>query len=257
MNKITETFKNKKAFIAYIMGGDPNIEKTREYILAIEKAGADLIEIGIPFSDPIAEGEVIERANLRAYNSGTNLDKLFDMLLSLKGIVKIPILFMTYLNPIFHYKYDKFFEKCLNCGISGVIIPDMPFEEHEEILPFSDKYSIDIITLITPTSNNRIEHAAKNAKGFIYLVSSMGVTGIRSEIKTDISKIISNIKQYTDVPIAVGFGIHNPEQAKNFSKQADGIIVGSAIVNLIEQHGENAMDIIFEYVRAMKNAITT
>jgi tryptophan synthase alpha chain len=237
------------------MGGDPDLGITRECILAMEKAGADIVEIGIPFSDPIAEGPVIQRANLRALSSCTDVDKLFEMVRSLKDEVKIPLLFMTYLNPVFRYGYNRFFLKCKECGISGVIFPDVPFEEQGELLPFAERYDIDIITLIAPTSDARIERAAKNAKGFVYLVSSMGVTGVRSSIQTDIGKIVSDIKQYTDTPVAVGFGIHSPEQASSLSRQADGIIVGSAIVKLIEEHGREAGNAVFEYVKIMKDAM--
>ncbi|MCL2032264.1 MAG: tryptophan synthase subunit alpha [Methanomassiliicoccaceae archaeon] len=245
----------KKAFVAYIMGGDPDPDMTKEYILAMEQAGADIIEIGIPFSDPIAEGEVIQRANLRALASATDIDKLFETLRPLKGVVKVPLLFMTYLNPVFRYGYDRFFERCGRCGISGVIVPDMPFEEQGELLPFAEKHRIDIITLIAPTSQVRIEQAAKGAGGFIYLVSSLGVTGMRSSIRTDIGKIVAEIRRHTDVPIAVGFGIHSPEQAASLSEQADGIIVGSAIVRLVEEHGRDAGSVIADYIRNMKKAM--
>ena len=256
-SKISDAFKGtgKKVFIAYLMGGDPDLGMSRDLILAMERAGADIIEIGIPFSDPIAEGEVIQRANIRALSANTDVDKLFDMVGSLKDEIKIPLLFMTYLNPVFRYGYDRFFKRCSESRISGVIFPDVPFEEQGEVLPFAERYRIDIITLIAPTSKARIERAAKNAKGFVYLVSSLGVTGVRSNIRTDIGTIVSEIRRHTDVPVAVGFGIHSPEQAAAVSKQADGIIVGSAIVRMIEEHREDATDIIAEYVRTMKNAM--
>jgi tryptophan synthase alpha chain len=257
MSKISDAFAGagKKVFIAYLMGGDPDLGITRELILSMEKAGADIIEIGIPFSDPIAEGEVIQRANIRALASQTNVDKLFDMVLSLKEDVKIPLLFMTYLNPVFRYGYEPFFRRCSECGIGGVIFPDVPFEEQGEVLPFAEKHGVDVITLIAPTSESRIERTAKNAKGFIYLVSSLGVTGVRTNIRTNIGDIVSGIRRHTDVPVAVGFGIHSPEQAAALSKQADGIIVGSAIVKLIEEHGCGAAEIVAEYVKSMKNAM--
>lgn len=255
MSKISDAFQNKNAFVAYLMGGDPDLDKTRTYIMALEKAGADIIEIGIPFSDPVAEGEVIQRANLRALAAQTNTDKLFEMVKSLKDTVKIPLLFMTYLNPVFRYGYDAFFQKCAECGISGVIIPDLPIEEQEELHPFATQHQIEIITLIAPTSKNRIELTAKQAQGFIYMVSSMGVTGIRSEIQSDVAEIVAEIKRHTPVPVAIGFGVHTPEQAKTLSKQADGIIVGSAIVKIIEEQDSNTEAKLTEYVQSMKQAM--
>jgi tryptophan synthase alpha chain len=255
MSRITDAFKGKKAFIAYLMAGDPNLDKTADYILALQEGGADLIEIGIPFSDPIAEGETIQSANLRAFASGTALTGIFEMTLALKGKVNIPLLFMSYVNPIFNYGYDAFFKRCLRCGINGVILPDVPFEEQEEVLPFAKKYGIDIITLIAPTSLQRIENIAKTAEGFIYLVSSMGVTGVRSVISNDIRPIAAAVRERTGTPVAVGFGIHTPEQAAEISGYADGVIVGSAIVNIIAQNsGETAKELT-DYVRSMKKGM--
>ncbi|MCL2148377.1 MAG: tryptophan synthase subunit alpha [Methanomassiliicoccaceae archaeon] len=245
----------KKAFIAYVMGGDPDLDMTREYILAMEGAGADIIEVGIPFSDPIAEGEVIQRANVRALASRTDIDGLFAMVRSLKGEVRAPILFMTYLNPVFRYGYARFFEGCEQCGVCGVIVPDMPFEEQGELLPFAEEHHVDVITLIAPTSRARIGRAAEGAVGFIYLVSSMGTTGARDSIRTDIGGIVSEIRRHTDIPVAVGFGIHNPSQAASLSELADGVIVGSAIVKLVEEHGRDAGGAIAEYIREMKKAM--
>ncbi|QNU67396.1 tryptophan synthase subunit alpha [Ruminiclostridium herbifermentans] len=256
MSKIKNAFANGKAFIGFLTAGDPSLDKTEEFILSMVEAGADLIEIGIPFSDPIAEGEVIQRANERALSVNTTLNKIFNMVKSVRLKTQIPIVFLTYLNPVFTYGYDHFFRECNNNDIDGVIIPDIPFEEKEELTPFGEKYSIDIISLIAPTSQERIDKIAKKAQGYVYCVSSMGVTGVRSEIKTDLSSIISDIRNVTDVPIAVGFGISTPEQAAQISSYADGIIVGSAIVKIIEEHGENAAKPLYEYVRAMKGAIS-
>ena len=256
MNYIKDAFKNKKAFIAYLMAGDPNLAVSAEYILTVQDAGADMVEIGIPFSDPIAEGEVIQAASMRALATGARLDGVFEMVASIKGRMRVPMVFMTYLNPVFVYGYDRFFVKCAEIGICGVIIPDLPFEEQGEAKIIAEKYGIKIITLVAPTSEKRIARIAKNAEGFIYLISSMGVTGVRSEITTDLTAMISDIRKYTDVPIAVGFGISTPEQAKYYSGAADGVIVGSAIVRIIGEHGENAKQALHEYIREVKQSCT-
>jgi len=256
MNRICDAFRDKKAFIAYLMAGDPSLEKTGEYILAMQEAGADLIEIGIPFSDPIAEGKVIQRANLRALAEHTTADRLFEMLEGINGKVSVPLVFLTYLNPVIHYGSDRFFRRCRDCGVSGIIIPDMPFEEQAELLDCSEKYGVEIVTLVAPTSDERIERIAKAARGFIYLVSSMGVTGVRSKITTDIPSLVATVKRVSDIPVAVGFGIATPEQAKEYSRVADGVIVGSAIVKIIEEHGGEAAKALDAYVREMKAAVS-
>jgi len=255
MNRIIDAFQNKKAFVAYLMAGDPNLAVSAEYFLTAQDAGADMVEIGIPFSDPIAEGEVIQAASTRALAAGARLDGVFDMVVSIKDKMRIPMVFMTYLNPVFVYGYDRFFAKCAEIGVCGVIIPDLPFEEQGEAKVIAIKHGIEIVTLIAPTSDNRIEKIAGSAEGFIYLVSSMGVTGVRSEITADLSAIISEIRKHTDVPIAIGFGISTPDQAKHYSTIADGVIVGSAIVRIIGQHGENAKKALFEYIQEMKRNV--
>ncbi|MCL2484747.1 MAG: tryptophan synthase subunit alpha [Endomicrobia bacterium] len=255
MNKISEVFKNKKALIIYLTAGDPSLNKTEEFIVALAENGADLIEIGIPFSDPVAEGEVIQNAMARALSKSINLDDIFNMVSNVKKKVSIPLTFMTYLNPLLSYGYDKFFKKCKETGIEAVIVPDMPFEEQKEIKDFTDKYGITIITLIAPTSDERIEKLAKNAEGFIYLVSSLGVTGVRREITTDINAIVSNIKQITGVPVAVGFGISTGKQAKEMIKSADGVIMGSAIVKIIAEHKENATPKIADFILGVKKEV--
>ncbi|MCL2773354.1 MAG: tryptophan synthase subunit alpha [Oscillospiraceae bacterium] len=258
MSKISQVFKNNKAFIAFVTGGDPNIETTEKLIIAMEEAGADIIEIGIPFSDPIAEGIVIQEADERALKSGTTTDKLFDMLNGLKEKVKIPLLFMTYLNPIYTYGKEKFLKNCEECGISGVIVPDMPFEERGELSDLCKNHRIDLISMITPTSNQsdeRIKMIAKEADGFLYCVSSLGVTGVRNEIKTDIKNMIEQVKKVSDIPCAVGFGISTPEQAMNMSAVADGIIVGSAIVKIVGEYGGDCIEPVKKYVYEMKKAV--
>lgn len=253
MSKISDAFKNKKAFIAYVMAGDPDIEFTRNLVISLERAGADIIELGIPFSDPIAEGEVIQAASVRALQSGTTLEKVLDLCASLRGKVSIPLLLMTYLNPVFNYGYQAFFKRCNECGVAGLIIPDMPFEEQDELSGYADNASIDIITLIAPTSEFRIEKAVKNARGFIYMVSSMGVTGARKDLNSDILGIIKTVRKYTTVPVAVGFGVHTPEQAANIGRIADGVIVGSAIVDAAHNGGVSKAE---SYVRSMKEKMS-
>ena len=254
MSKISKVFKNGKAFIGFLTAGDPSKEKTIEYVLAMEEAGADIVEIGIPFSDPIAEGPVIQKANIRALKQGVNTDTIFDLVERIREKSDIPLVFLTYINPVFYYGYEKFFKKCSELDINGIVIPDLPYEEKNEILEFTKKYNVDIISLIAPTSKERIQLIAKEATGFIYLVSSMGVTGVRSEIKTNLSEIIQEIRSVTNIPIAVGFGINTPEQSKNIAKVADGVIVGSAIVRIIEKYGDNSVQYIKDYVSEMKDA---
>jgi tryptophan synthase alpha chain len=256
MSKINNAFKNGKAFIGFLTAGDPSLEKTQEYVLEMVKAGADLIEIGVPFSDPIAEGEVIQRANIRALAAGTTLDRIFEAVAVIRQKTQIPIVFLTYLNPVFTYGYDHFFRNCSEYGVDGVIIPDIPYEEKAELTPFSEKYEIDIISLIAPTSEERINRISANAKGFVYCVSSTGVTGVRTEIKTDLQSILTAVKSATKVPAVVGFGISTQSQVSEISKYADGIIVGSAIVKIIEEHGESAGKPLYDYVYKMKQAIT-
>jgi tryptophan synthase alpha chain len=255
MNRIKDAFNNKKAFIAYLMAGDPNLKVSAEYILTAQDAGADMIEIGIPFSDPIAEGEVIQAASVRALAAGTRLDGIFDMVASIKDKMRIPLVFMTYVNPVFVYGYDRFFKRCADIGICGIIIPDMPFEEQGEAKTSAKEHGIEIVTLVAPTSEKRISQIAKNAEGFIYLVSSMGVTGVRSEITTDLPAIVAEIRKHTATPIAIGFGISTPEQAKYYSLAADGVIVGSAFVRIIGQYGENAKQLLYESIKEMKQNI--
>ena len=253
---IKDAFKNGKAFVAFITAGDPNLDKTAEYILEMERAGADLIEIGIPFSDPIAEGVVIQEADLRALQSGTTTDGIFDMVEKLRRKTDMPLAFMGYLNPVFHYGYERFFARCKECGISGIIIPDLPYEEKGECEEIAAKYGVDVISMIAPTSAARIRAIASEAKGFLYVVSSMGVTGIRSEIKTDLASILVAVREASDIPAAVGFGINTPEQAAKVAQIADGVIVGSAIVKIIARYGSEAGPYIYDYVKSMKEAIT-
>lgn len=255
MSRISEAFNHKKAFIAFLTAGDPIMEKTVEYILELEKAGASLVEIGIPFSDPMAEGPVIQEANIRALANGMTTDKVFEIVKEVRKVSNIPICLMTYLNPVFHFGYDNFFKKCQEVGVDGIIIPDCPYEESKEVSDVCYQYGVDLISMIAPTSKDRTLEIASKAKGFIYLVSSMGVTGMRSNIVTDIEGIVESIKSVTDTPVAVGFGINNPQQVKHFGNIADGVIVGSAIVNIIKEHGQNAHQPLFDYVKSLTDEL--
>ncbi|MGN0564688.1 MAG: tryptophan synthase subunit alpha [Candidatus Heritagella sp.] len=255
MSKIASAFENGKAFIAFITCGDPDLETTAAVVRAAVENGADLIELGIPFSDPTAEGPVIQGANLRALNGGVTTDRIFDLVRELRRDVTVPMVFMTYANVVFSYGADRFLSTCRAVGIDGLILPDLPYEEKEEFLPDCRRYGVDLISLIAPTSENRIAMIAREAEGFLYIVSSLGVTGTRSEIKTDLASIVEVIRQNTRIPCAIGFGISTPEQAKAMAGLSDGAIVGSAIVKLIGKYGKDAAAPVGEYVRRMKEAI--
>lgn len=255
MTETAKAFENGKAFIPFITCGDPDLETTAKIVREAVANGADLIELGIPFSDPTAEGPVIQGANIRALKGGVTTDKVFDLVRELRKDVTIPMVFMTYSNVVFSYGADKFISTCKEIGINGLILPDLPYEEKEEFLPQCKKYGVDLISLIAPTSENRIAMIAKEADGFIYLVSSLGVTGTRSEISTDLKSIVDVIRQNTSVPCAIGFGISTPEQAKKMADIADGAIVGSAIIKIIEQYGKDAPKYVGEYVKSMKDAV--
>lgn len=255
MTETAKAFENGKAFIPFITCGDPDLETTAKIVREAVANGADLIELGIPFSDPTAEGPVIQGANIRALKGGVTTDKVFDLVRELRKDVTVPMEFMTYSNVVFSYGADKFISTCKEIGINGLILPDLPYEEKEEFLPQCKKYGVDLISLIAPTSENRIAMIAKEADGFIYLVSSLGVTGTRSEISTDLKSIVDVIRQNTSVPCAIGFGISTPEQAKKMADIADGAIVGSAIIKIIDQYGKDAPKYVGKYVKSMKDAI--
>ena len=256
MSRIAKAFENGKAFIPFITCGDPDLETTAAAVRAAVKSGADLIELGIPFSDPTAEGPVIQGANIRALKGGVKTDMIFELVRELRTDVTVPMVFMTYANVVFSYGAEKFISTCAEIGIDGLILPDIPFEEKEEFLPICRRYDVALISLIAPTSENRIGMIAKEAEGFIYIVSSLGVTGMRSEINTDLESIVSVIRQNTDVPCAVGFGISTPEQAKKMAAVSDGAIVGSAIIRFLERYGSDAPTYIGEYIKEMKAAVS-
>ena len=255
MSNIRKAFGNGKAFIPFITCGDPDLETTGKVVREAVANGADLIELGIPFSDPTAEGVVIQGANIRALSGGVTTDKIFDFVAELRKDVKIPMVFMTYANVVFSYGAERFMKKCVETGMDGIILPDIPFEEKEEFTEIAEKYGIEMISLVAPTSENRIAMIAREAKGFIYVVSSLGVTGTRSEITTNIGDIVSVIRENTDIPCAVGFGISTPEQAKKMAGFSDGAIVGSAIIKIIEKYGKDSPKYVGEYIKSMKDAL--
>ena len=255
MSKIASAFQDKKAFIAFITCGDPDLETTAAAVREAVKNGASLIELGIPFSDPTAEGPVIQAASLRALQGGVTTDKIFDLVRELRKDVTVPLVFMTYANVVFSYGADRFLANCKEVGIDGLILPDVPYEEKEEFLEPCRKYGVDLISLIAPTSEDRIAMIADEAEGFLYIVSSLGVTGTRTEIKTDLASIMEVVRQSTDLPCAIGFGISTPEQAKKMSDLSDGVIVVSAIVKLLAKYGKDAPKYIGEYVRSMTEAM--
>lgn len=257
MTRIRNAFLNKKAFIPFITCGDPDIATTEEVVMAAADAGADLIELGIPFSDPMAEGPVIQSANARALAGGVTTDDVFEMVERLRAKTDIPLVFMTYANVVFSYGTKLFLSKCKETGIDGLILPDVPFEEKEDFSGACKNAGVDLISLIAPTSENRIAMIAKEAEGFLYIVSSLGVTGQRSEITTDIKAIVDVVRSCTDIPCAVGFGISTPEQAAAMAKVSDGAIIGSAIVKIIAEHGKDSPKYVGEYINKITNVLKT
>ena len=255
MSRIEQAFQKKKAFIPFITCGDPSLEVTKKLVCAMEKAGADLIELGIPFSDPTAEGPVIQAANIRALSAGVTTDKIFKMVDEVRQDSSVPLVFMTYANVVFSYGIERFAKKAAAVGMDGVILPDVPFEEKEEFASVFRKEGMDLISLIAPTSHDRISMIAKEAEGFVYCVSSLGVTGMRSQITTDVGAMVELVKKSSDIPAAIGFGISGPEQAKKMAAVSDGVIVGSAIVKLVEKYGKDAVPYVAEFVKSVKDAI--
>ena len=255
MSKIHRAFEKGKAFIPFLTCGDPDPETTAAAVRAAAANGADLIELGIPFSDPTAEGPVIQGANLRALRGGITTDRVFDLVRELRRDVTVPLVFMTYANVVYSYGADRFISTCAEIGIDGMILPDLPFEEKEEFLPLCRKYGVDLISMVAPTSEDRIAMIAREAEGFLYVVSSLGVTGERSEIRTDLAAMVKTVRENTRTPCAIGFGISTPEQARQMAALSDGAIVGSAIVRIVEQYGKEAPEKVGGYVKAMKQAI--
>ncbi len=249
MSKISEAFQNKKAFVGFLTAGDPSLDKTEEFIITMEKAGASIIEIGVPFSDPIAESPVVQEANVRALSveGGCTTDMIFNMLARVKDKISVPVVLMSYLNPVYKFGYEEFMAKCKETGVSGLIIPDMPYDERGELLPFAEKYGIDIISLVAPASKSRIRMIAGDATGYIYVLPSLNATDARNDIITDISGIVAEIRQVTDTPVVLEIGVNYPEA--EYETIADGFVVENAIVNIIAEHGDNATDKIYDYVK--------
>lgn len=248
---------NGKAFVAFITAGDPSLDVTEELVLAMAEEGVDLIELGIPFSDPTAEGPTIQEANLRALSGGVTTDDVFDMVERVRAHgCDVPLVFMTYANVVFSYGVERFAEREARAGMQGIILPDVPFEEKDEFAaPFAEQ-GLELVSLIAPTSAERISTIAHDAAGFVYCVSSLGVTGVRSEITTDIGAMVELVRAANpDVPVAVGFGISTPEQAARMAALSDGAIVGSAIIKLVAQHGEACAEPVRAYVREMAAAV--
>lgn len=254
-SRITAAFKGSKAFIPFVTCGDPDLETTEEIIAALARAGADVIELGIPFSDPTAEGPVIQAANLRALSAGTTTDAIFDMVARVRKTVDVPFAFMTYANVVFHYGIERFCARAAEAGIDGLILPDVPFEEKDEFAGACEAHGMTLISMIAPTSEARIDAIAREAAGFIYCVSSLGVTGVRSEITTDLDSIVARIRAATDVPVAIGFGISTPKQAAAMAGKSDGAIVGSAIVKTIAREGRAAAPAVEEFARQLADAV--
>lgn len=256
MSNIKKAFENGKAFIPFVTCGFPDFETSIKIIHTVAESGADMIELGLPFSDPTAEGPVIQLASLKALENGMTAAKAFEMAMQLRQDgISIPLVFMTYANVVFSYGSDKFISTCHDIGIDGLILPDIPYEERSEFLDTCRKYSLDLIPFVAPTSKNRAAMIAKEAEGFIYIVSSLGVTGVRSEITTDIAGIVKTIRENTDVPCAVGFGISNPQQAHKMAKVADGVIVGSALIKIIDAGGPRMLNNVADFVSSMKAAL--
>jgi tryptophan synthase alpha chain len=255
MSNIANAFQNGKAFIGFVTGGDPSLEKSEEFILALARAGTDIIEIGIPFSDPVAEGPVIQAANLRALAAGATVESMFTLVARVRQKIDTPLVFLTYLNPVHHYGYENFFARCEAVGLDGIIIPDLPFEEHGELRDITVRHGVDLISLVAPTSKQRIAEIAKQARGFLYIVSSMGVTGVRHTLPADLHEVLRQVREATKLPAAVGFGVHTPEQAREIAQYADGVIVGSAMVKLAEQYGQQAGPPIFAFAKEMKQTL--
>lgn len=255
MSNISKAFDHGKALIPFITCGDPNLNATAEFIYSIVEAGADLIELGIPFSDPTAEGPVIMEASARALSAGTTADKIFDMVKRLRKSISIPMVFMTYANVLFAYGTEDFISISKEIDIDGFILPDVPYEEKEEFDAICKKYDRDLISLIAPTSNERISMIARAASGFLYCVSSLGVTGTRAAITTDVGSMVKTAKEVSDIPCAVGFGISGPEQAAAMAALSDGVIVGSAYMKLIAEHGASSAPYISAFTRELREAI--
>jgi len=255
MTRIGKVFSEGKAFIPFVTAGDPSIEVTEQLVYRMAEAGADLIELGIPFSDPVAEGPVIQEADNRALSGGVTTDDVFEMMRRVRRNCSIPIAFMTYANPVFTYGPERFMQNCREAGVDAVIVPDLPFEEKGELLPFCRKHGITLISMIAPTSGERIKKIASEAEGFVYCVSSMGITGVRQDVGSFAGDMVKLVKEVRDIPCTIGFGISTPEQAAAMAGFADGVIAGSAIVKIVGQYGKDCIPYVADYVGKMKKVL--
>ncbi|MBF7096997.1 tryptophan synthase subunit alpha [Alkalibacter mobilis] len=260
-SKITKKFEelkkfDKRALITYITAGDPDIKDTEKLIYAMERAGADIVELGIPYSDPLADGPVIQRAAQRALKKNVNIDDIFDMVKEVRKNTQLPLAFLMYYNSILRYGINKFIEKCKDVGMDGLIVADLPLEERKEFKDLLKNTGVDLIPLVAPTSRERIKMIVEDASGFIYCVSSLGVTGTRSSFSTELKDFMDLVRSYTDVPTAIGFGISGTEAIRELKDYSDGLIVGSAIIKKIEEGLEYGthLEKVEEFVKELKSA---
>lgn len=255
MTKTREAFAGGKAFIPFLTAGDPSLAVTEELIVELASAGADLIEIGIPFSDPVAEGPVIQGADARALAAGTTTDGIFEMVRRVREKTGVPLAFMTYINPVYRYGSERFVKQCAELGVDALIVPDLPFEEKGELQPYCAECGVDLVSLIAPTSKERIRTIAREAEGFLYCVSSLGVTGVRTAITTDVGEMVSLVREVSDIPCAIGFGIATPQQAEEMARKADGAIVGSAVMKIIARYGPDCVPHVTAYAQEIARAV--
>jgi tryptophan synthase alpha chain len=262
MNRIDGKFKflkekNEKAMIAFITAGDPNLDTTIDVVLAMEVAGADIIELGIPYSDPLADGVIIQQSSTRALNNGARISKIMNTVKEIRKNTEVPLVYLVYYNSVFKYGIEKFIKECSNVGIDGIIIPDLPIEERKDIIEVADSYGVNLIPLVAPTSKKRIESIVNNGKGFVYCVSTNGVTGVRKELGTNIEEYMEVVSQYTNLPKAIGFGISGPDMAKELKSYCDGVILGSAIVRLFGEglEKEELITNVKNFVKSIKDVL--
>lgn len=255
MSRIKEAFKDGKALIGFLTAGVPSAEDTLRYMEDLETAGADLIEIGVPFSDPVADGAVIMEADVQALKNKVHLPQVMEIVKAFRKQSETPLVFLSYYNPIFNYGVKNFFEEAKAIGLDGVAIPDLPYEEQMEIRPFADTYGIDIIQIIGSASEERICQNVKNATGFVYIVSSVESANRKTDMKRNLADIISVIRKTTDTPIVVGLDGHHPEELQKMKEMADGITTGSIVVDMINKNGKKAGKLVQEYMKKLKISI--
>ena len=245
--------KKEKGLITFITGGDPDLETSYKLVMEMFKEGADLVEIGVPFSDPVAEGPTIEKASMRALKSGTTTDKIFELVRDLRKETDKPILLMLYINLVYKYGCEKFIDRCVDVGVDGLIIPDLPLEEIDEVKAYTKDKGVLLINLVAPTTNEeRLEKIVNVSEGFIYCVSSLGVTGVRSNITTDLEGFYNRIREKTDLPLALGFGLSNREQIESIKGYWDAFIIGSRIVNIVGEYGTDSINKVGAFIKDIK-----